>query len=96
MYKLGFESPHIGSRHMRIKMYKLRSLTVEHGKKAFVDLHLEFEGKRAFIIWDSVPLGEYELKARLEIDPRMLQKSCARGCDFFYRGELVLPRPENN
>ena len=56
----------------------------------------EFEGKRAFIIWDSVPLGHYELKARLEINPRLLQKAEDNGWDYFYRGKLVLPRPENN
>ncbi len=81
---------------MHVKMYKMRSLALDHGKNTFVDLHLEFEGKRAFVIWDSVALGEYELKARLEIDPRLLEKASGRGCDFLYRGEVVLPRPENN
>ena len=78
------------------KMYKMRSLAQDHGKNTFVDLHLEFEGRRAFVIWDSVTLGGYELKARLEIDPGLLQEAAGRGCDFFYRGQLVLPRPENN
>ena len=81
---------------MRIKSYKLRSLTLHHGKPSFVDLDLEFEGRRAFIIWDSVTLGDYLLKARLEIDPKLLQESKNRDCDYVYRGELVLPRPENN
>ena len=81
---------------MRVKSYRMRSLAVDHGKNTFVDLHLEIEGRRAFVVWDSVALGEFELQARLEIDPGLLQKASGRGCDFFYRGELVLPRPENN
>ncbi len=81
---------------MRVKLYKMRSLALDHGKNTFVDLHLEFDGERAFVIWESVALGEYELKARMEIDPGLLQDAASPGCDFFYRGELVLPRPENN
>lgn len=78
------------------KMYKMRSLAVENGKNAFIDLDLEFEGKRAFIIWDSINLGNYELKARLEIDPKLLQKVDRSSCDYIYCGKLVLPRPQDN
>lgn len=81
---------------MNAKMYKLRSLAVENGKNAFIDLDLEFEGKRAFIIWDSVTVGDYELKARLEIDPGLLQKVDRTNCDYVYCGKLVLPRPQDN
>jgi len=81
---------------MRRKTYTVRSLTVGNGKNSVVDLCLEFDGKRAFVVWDKVPIGEFELKARLEIDPRRLKKARSPACDFFYRGELVLPRPENN
>jgi hypothetical protein len=81
---------------MRVKMYKMRSLALDHGKNSFIDLHLEFEEGRAFVILDSVAVGGYEFKARLEIDPQLLQRARDRGCDFYYRGELVLPRPENN
>jgi hypothetical protein len=81
---------------MRIKVFKMRSLTVEQGKKAFIVVNLEFEGERAFVLWDSITLGEYKLKARVEIDPELLQKAGDRGCDFYYLGQLVLPRPENN
>ncbi len=81
---------------MRLKMYKMRSLAVENGKTAFVSLKLEFDGKRAFVIWDSVSLGAFMLKARMEIDPRLLLKDTGRDWDYLYRGKLVLPRPENN
>ena len=81
---------------MGVKSYKMRSLTVKNGKQAFNYLDLEFEGTRAYVVWDSVPVGEYQLKARLEIDPTLLMKSGGRGCDFFYHGALVLPRPELN
>jgi hypothetical protein len=36
------------------------------------------------------------LKARLEIDPKLLRADSGRGCDYIYRGELVLPNPEHN
>jgi hypothetical protein len=81
---------------MRVKLFKMRGLTVENGKKAFVVVDLEFEGERAFVVWDSITLGEYNLKARVEIDPELLQKAWDRGCDFHYLGQLVLPQPENN
>jgi len=81
---------------MRVKSYKMRGLTLKNGKQAAIELNLEFEGKRAFIIWDSVSLGAYELKARVELNPKFLKKDTSRGCDFVYRGKLVLPRPENN
>ncbi len=81
---------------MRAKLYKVRSLTVDNGKPAFIDLELEFEGERAFVIWDSITLGTFLLKARVEIDPELLQAEVARGCDYYYCGKLVLPRPEYN
>ena len=81
---------------MRRKTYTVRSVTVDNGKNSVIDLCLEFDGNRAFVVWDKVLFGEFELKARLEIDPRRLKKARSSVCDFFYRGELVLPRPENN
>lgn len=81
---------------MRVKLYKMRSLTHQDGKKRLVDLDLEFDGERAFAILDSVSMGNYRLKARLEIDPKLLRKSRDQCCDFFYRGKLILPTPENN
>ncbi len=81
---------------MRLKMYKMRGRTLANGKNDFIDLQLEFEGKRAFVICDTVTLGKYLLKARLEIDPKRLKKVRNRGCDFLYRGELLLPRPQDN
>ena len=81
---------------MRVKQYKMRSLTVEQGKETCVDVDLEFEGRRAFVVWDSITVGPIMLKARVEIDPALLQKEGGRTWDFVYRGELVLPRPQNN
>jgi hypothetical protein len=81
---------------MGAKLYKLRSRAVAKGKLEFIDLDLEFDGKRAFVVWDSINLGNYLFKARVEIDPRLLHADSGRGCDYVYRGELVLPSPENN
>jgi hypothetical protein len=74
----------------------MRSLAAENGTETTVDLNLEFEGRRAFVIWDSVSLGSYQLKARLEIDPTLLQKVGCHSCDYLYCGTLVLPRPQDN
>jgi hypothetical protein len=81
---------------MRVKSYKMRGLTLKNGKRATIEMDLEFEGSRAFAIWDSVSLGAYELKARVELNPKFLKKDTSLSCDFVYRGKLVLPRPENN
>ena len=75
----------------------MRSVSLAKGKTTPVDLDLEFEGGRAFVIWDSISLGDFLLKARVEINPLLLRKDSANaGLDFLYQGELVLPRPENN
>ena len=81
---------------MRAKLYRLRGQAMAKGKLEFINLDLEFDGKRAFVIWDSIPVGNYHLKARVEIDPRLLRADAGRQCDFVYSGELVLPRPEDN
>lgn len=81
---------------LRMRTYKMRSTTVNGGKTSVVDVNMEFEGTRAFVIWESVPLGHYQLQARLEIDPRLLQRVQHHGCDYLYHGELILPRPEDN
>jgi hypothetical protein len=81
---------------MQVKLYRMRSQAVTNGKASFIDLDIEFEGSRAFAIWDSIEFGRYKLKARLEINPRFLHRAEGRGCDFYYTGELVLPRPECN
>jgi hypothetical protein len=81
---------------MHAKMYRMRSLAMENGTRSFIDLDLEFEGVRAFVIWDTITLGEFQFKARLEIDPTLLQKDAGDAWDFLYRGDLVLPRPQNN
>jgi len=88
--------PPLLKKGMRVKSYKMRGLTLRNGKNTFVDLDLEFEGARAFAIWDSICVGNYELKARLELDPKRLKKVAGECCDFEYRGELVLPRPQDN
>ncbi len=81
---------------MACKTYKMRSLTVDHGKHSFIDLDMEFEGDRAFVVWDSLSVGDFLLKARVEIDPALLQTNNGLGWDYFYRGQLILPRPEYN
>ena len=81
---------------MRAKLYKVRGKAVAKGKLEFIDLDLEFDGKRAYVLWDSISLGNFLLKARVEIDPQLLHADSTRGYDYFYRGELVLPNPQNN
>jgi hypothetical protein len=81
---------------MRIKLYKMRSQSSKQGKKSPVQLPLEFEGARAYVIWDSLVVGNYELKARVEINPKLLRKDLSGGCDYVYRGRLILPQPEHN
>jgi hypothetical protein len=77
-------------------MYTLRSLALKNGKNTMVELALEFDGHRAFVIWDSIGCGNYRVKALLEIDPARLIRmgECER--DYEYCGEIELPRPENN
>ncbi|HWH72169.1 MAG TPA: hypothetical protein VNT26_22590 [Candidatus Sulfotelmatobacter sp.] len=81
---------------MQNKWLKVRSPRLRGGPKTGRELNLEFEGKRAFVIWDWVTAGKYLFKARVEINPKHLRKACEPSCDYVYRGKLVLPRPENN
>ena len=91
-----FKTHSTHTKGMRVKSYKMRGLTLRNGQNTFVDLDLEFEGTRAFAIWDSICVGNYELKARLELDPKCLKKVASDYCDFEYKGELILPQPQNN
>ena len=75
---------------------RLRHLAVDNGQPTIIDLPLEFEGKRAFVVWDHVVLGRHEFKARIEINPKLLQKGAGLDCAYSYRGDLVLPRPQDN
>lgn len=76
--------------------YMMQSLALDNGEHRFMDLPLEFEGRRAFVIWDAARLGGCIVKARLEINAKLLQRIDRCGCDFFYCGWLHLPRPQDN
>jgi hypothetical protein len=78
------------------KLYRVRGQTKAKGKVEFIHLDLEFDGQRAFVVWDSISFGNYLFKARMEIDPKLLSADSGRQCDFVYKGELVLPEPQNN
>ena len=81
---------------MSRKRYKVRSVAPGCGEQRSVDFDMEFEGNRAFVVLDSVTMGKFQLKARVEIDPALLLAAPGRGCDYLYQGQLILPRPENN
>ena len=82
---------------MHLKMRKrLRHLARENGRGKLFELPLEFEGKRAFVIWDWAVLGGQQFKARIEINPKLLRRIDGSGWDYSYRGQLVLPRPQDN
>ncbi len=81
---------------MHAKLYTMRGSAVENGRNTDIEVDLEFDGARAFVIWDSITIGDLELKARVEIDPQLLRPLVQSDCDYLYCGELILPRPENN
>jgi hypothetical protein len=82
---------------MRVKMQRWsRRLAVQNAQGAVVELPLEFEGKRAFVIWDRITLGKHEFQARIEINRRLLQKTSGSSHQYLYRGQLILPRPQDN
>ena len=82
---------------MRLKLRKrLRHLARDKGHGQFLELPLEFEGKRAFVVWDWAVLGQCRFTARIEINPKLLQRIGGTHTDYCYHGQLVLPRPEDN
>ena len=81
---------------MRVKFYKMRGLSQKSEVQPPIDLELEFDGKRAFAVWECFQIGKYEFKARLEINPRLLKKLRSSNCNYLYRGELEIPRPQDN
>ena len=66
------------------------------GKDALKDFQLEFEGTRAFLVWDVFSVGSLLFKARVELNPRLLRRIHARSSNYYYRGKITLPRPETN
>jgi len=79
-----------------MKAFVMRGFAVEDGKDRIVEMEIEFEGHRAFAVWDTVRFGRYEFKARVELDATLLQKAIGQPHEFEYRGPLVLPRPQDN
>ena len=65
-------------------------------KDALKDFQLEFEGDRAYLVWDVFSLGSLLIKARVELNPRLLRRSDARSSNYYYRGKITLPSPETN
>jgi hypothetical protein len=78
------------------KQSKLPTIALCDGPNHLINLPLEFEGKRAFVVWDSIQVRGFELKARIELNPRLLKKVACRAWDYLYDGMLPLPRPQNN
>ena len=76
--------------------FVMRGFAVENGKDRLVEMEIEFEGNRAFAVWDTVTCGRYEFKARVELDATLLQRAIGQSHEFEYRGQLVLPRPQDN
>ena len=66
------------------------------GKDALKDYQLEFEGTRAYLVWDAVSVGCLLFKARVELNPRLLRRIDEGSSKYYYRGKITLPRPENN
>jgi hypothetical protein len=66
------------------------------GNDALKDFPLEFEGTRAYLVWDTVSVGNLLLKARVELNPKFIRRLDGRGYHYYYRGRITLPCPENN
>jgi len=61
-----------------------------------LEFPLIFEGQRAFLLWESSPVANYELQARIELNPKLLRKVHGQQSQFRYTGKLELPRPQDN
>ena len=73
---------------MRVKKQKrLRHLSLDNGQRTLIDLPLEFEGRRVFVLWDLVVLGRHQFKARIEIRSQTAGQVKRPG------RQLRLPRP---
>lgn len=66
------------------------------GKKVLIHFQLDLEGTRAYLVWDTFTVGRMIVKARVELNPRLLRRIAGKSSNYFYRGKITLPRPENN
>jgi hypothetical protein len=66
------------------------------GKKALKEFQLEFEGTRAYLVWDTFNIGRLLFRARVELNPRLLRKLDKQSSKYYYRGKITLPHPEDN
>ena len=74
-----------------------QTLAVPTGNHSHINLPLEFEGNRAFAIWDTVNIRGYRFKMRIEVNPKLLRKKGGnQNPAYQYCGKLPLPRPELN
>ena len=81
---------------MEPKLCKMRSLTTGDSSELSASLDIKFEGKRASVIWDSITVGDFYFRARLEIDLKWLRKAERPSGEYLHCGNLVLPRPDPN
>lgn len=69
---------------------------LKDGKTALKEFQLEFEGTRAYLVWDDYNIGRLLFKARVELNPRLLRKPDRQSSKYYYRGKITLPHPEDN
>jgi hypothetical protein len=66
------------------------------GKYALEDYQLEFEGDRAFLVWEEFNVGNLFFKAVVELNPNLLRRIEGRSTNYYYRGKITLPHAEDN
>jgi len=66
------------------------------GKKVQMHFQLDFEGTRAFLVWETFKVGKQIFVARVELNPRLLRRTAGKSSNYSYRGKIALPQPENN
>jgi hypothetical protein len=84
------------------KIYKVMAFSMQSGKPGLIesDLIFEADGKRAQLVlewWPNTGSGDVP-KTTIEIEPAFLQRVSGQNmkCDFFYRGQIPIPAPEDN
>ena len=66
------------------------------GKKILMHFPLDFEGTRAYLVWETFKVGKQIFTARVEVNPRLLRRIAGKSSNYSYRGKITLPQPENN
>ncbi len=81
-----------------MKTHKVLTLILEDGKNEMAEIDMIFQSGKPFAVFEYKSFSDNrELPTILvPLDPALLQPATLPSADYFYGGQIVIPKPEDN